>query len=64
MRKAATSTGTSKTRMCRTIHRHEWDSLEEWVHTLDALSELDDAEIEDLVRVAANDAGYATDSDF
>lgn len=46
----------TKGRIHRTVHRHDWKSLEEWVRTLQDLSELDDPEIEELVRMAANDA--------
>lgn len=45
-----------KNRISRTVHRHDWNSLEEWVRTLDELSDLSDHEIDDLVRMAANDA--------
>ena len=50
-------------RVKRAVYRHQWDSLEEWVRTLDELSEMSDAEIDDLVRMAANDAGTMTDGD-
>lgn len=39
----------------RTVVRHQWSTVEEWVRNLDELSELSDAEIEDLARLAAND---------
>jgi hypothetical protein len=51
------------TRVKRTVYRHQWDSLEEWVRTLDELSEMSDGEIDDLVRMAANDAGAGMDDD-
>ena len=47
----------------RAVYRHQWDSLEEWVRTLDELSEMSDSEIDDLVRMAANDTGTGTDGD-
>ncbi len=50
-------------RVKRAVFRHQWDSLEEWVRTLDELSELSDSEIEDLTRMTANDAGTGGDSD-
>jgi hypothetical protein len=50
-------------RVKRAVHRHQWASLEEWVHTLDELGELSDAEIDDLARMAANDTGLAVDDD-
>ena len=39
----------------RTVVRHQWSAVEEWVRNLDELSDLSDAEIEDLARLAAND---------
>ena len=50
-------------RVKRVVHHHQWDSLEEWVQTLDELSELSDCEIDDLVRLAANDTKTVTDRD-
>ena len=50
-------------RVKRAVHRHQWDSLEEWVRTLDELSEMSDCEIDDLVRMTANDTGPVTDGD-
>jgi uncharacterized protein YjiS (DUF1127 family) len=50
-------------RVKRAVHCHQWNSLEEWVRTLDELGELSDAEIDDLARMAANDTGSATDGD-
>ena len=50
-------------RVKRIVHHHRWNSLEEWVRTLDELGELSDAEIDDLARMAANDTGLATDGD-
>jgi hypothetical protein len=50
-------------RVKRAVHRHQWNSLEEWVRTLDELSEMSDCEIDDLVRLTANDAGAVSDDD-
>jgi hypothetical protein len=49
-------TATKRKRMQRTLYRHDWATLDEWAKTLDELAELDDDEIESLVRIAANDA--------
>lgn len=63
MPKPSSSFQTRQQRVKRAVHRHQWDSLEEWVRTLDELSEMSDAEIDDLVRMAANDSGSMTDDD-
>ncbi|TVR96403.1 MAG: hypothetical protein EA406_11965 [Rhodospirillales bacterium] len=52
----------TKTRIRRTVRNHDWNSLEEWVKTLDELAELSDAEIEDLARMAANDGEFDPDA--
>ncbi len=39
----------------RTVVRHQFSAVEEWVRNLDELSELTDTEIEELARLAAND---------
>lgn len=50
-------------RVKRAVHHHRWDSLEEWVRTLDELGEMSDSEIDDLARMAANDTGATADGD-
>ncbi|TVR82720.1 MAG: hypothetical protein EA405_05875 [Rhodospirillales bacterium] len=62
MPKRATAVQTAKTRIRRTVRDHNWNSLEEWVKTLDELAELTDAEIDDLARMAANDAEFDPDA--
>lgn len=63
MPKQRASSQARQQRVKRTVHRHQWDSLEEWVRTLDELSEMSDAEIDELVRMAANDGGSRTNGD-
>jgi hypothetical protein len=63
MAKPETSSQARHKRVKRAVHHHQWDSLEEWVRTLDELSELSDAEIDDLARMAANDTGTPTHGD-
>ncbi len=63
MPKQQASSQARQRRVKRAVQRHQWDSLEEWVRTLDELSEMSDAEIDDLVRIAANDTGMATNED-
>lgn len=36
--------------MSRTLYHHQWASLDEWVQSVYALADLDDDEIDDLVR--------------
>ena len=36
-------------RMNRTLHQHVWETLEEWVRTLEELAELSEDEIEALL---------------
>ncbi|MBK8908761.1 MAG: hypothetical protein IPM60_12905 [Rhodospirillales bacterium] len=36
--------------MSRTLYHHQWASLDEWVRSVNALADLDDDEIDDLVR--------------
>ena len=36
-------------RMNRTLHQHDWATLEEWVETLEELAALNDDEIEALL---------------
>ena len=50
-------------RVKRVVVRHQWNSREEWVRTLDDLCELNDSEIDDLARMVANDAGGHPDDD-
>ncbi len=50
-------------RIRKAVYHHDWSSLEEWVATLGELAELDDHDIEDLVRRAANDAVDGDDDD-
>lgn len=38
-------------RIVRTMRNHEWQTLQEWVNALDALAELDDAEIDALAAL-------------
>ncbi|MGZ8410025.1 MAG: hypothetical protein ACXWVS_08925 [Hyphomicrobium sp.] len=63
MAKREASSQARHKRVKRAVHHHQWDSLEEWVRTLDELSELSDAEIDDLARMTANDSGAATNGD-
>lgn len=49
-------TAAKRNKLHRTLYRHDWSTLDEWVATLDELAELDDSEIESLVGLAANDA--------
>jgi hypothetical protein len=63
MPKQETSSQVPHKRVKRAVYRHQWDSLEEWVRTLDELSEMSDSEIDDLVRMAANDTGAVRDGD-
>lgn len=63
MIKQEASSQARRKRVKRAVHRHQWDSLEEWVRTLDELSELSDSEIDDLARMAANDTGATADGD-
>jgi uncharacterized protein YjiS (DUF1127 family) len=63
MPKQQASSQARQKRVKRAVHRHQWNSLEEWVRTLDELSEMSDGEIDDLVRLAANDAGAVSDDD-
>lgn len=49
-------TAAKRNQLHRTLYRHDWSTLDEWVSTLDELAELDDGEIESLVGLAANDA--------
>lgn len=63
MPKQQASSQARQRRVKRAVQRHQWDSLEEWVRTLDELSEMSDAEIDDLVRIAANDTGMTTNED-
>ena len=37
----------------RVVYRHEWTSVAEWVRTLDALADLSDDEISELVQPVA-----------
>jgi hypothetical protein len=63
MAKPEASSQACHKRVKRVVHHHRWNSLEEWVRTLDELSELSDAEIDDLTRMAANDAGATANGD-
>jgi hypothetical protein len=38
--------------MSRVLHRHDWDTLDDWVHAVDELAELNDDDIENVVRMA------------
>jgi hypothetical protein len=55
-------TATKRNRMHRTLYRHNWSTLDEWVKTLEELAELEDDEIESLVRIAANDTKEDSDA--
>jgi hypothetical protein len=42
----------------RILYQHKWDSLQDWVTTLDELADLSDDEIEDMQRLrGANPEG-------
>ncbi|MGF1639569.1 MAG: hypothetical protein ACFCUO_01320 [Rhodospirillales bacterium] len=43
---------TSLQTMSRVLYRHSWESLDDWVDALDDLADLDDADIDEVVRIA------------
>ena len=44
----------------RILYQHKWDSLQDWVTTLDELADLTDDEIEDIqrLRIVGNDSAF------
>lgn len=55
MPKRKSLTSPIRARMRRSLFDHHWDSLEEWVKTLNELADLDDEDIEQLIGRPAND---------
>ena len=39
----------------RVVYRHKWESLDDWVRSLDELADLDDDDIDEVERLTRSD---------